>query len=102
MNIGCSPQLTFVLGGFLGQNVALKCLTTLDCTAWAHAKTLLRAAFGFHFWHNNFLPSRAVLLFYDYRWQQTLTALGCPHSLLISNGIEAIASRGVPLVRPTF
>jgi hypothetical protein len=52
MDSGRTTQLAFGLGGFLGQNVALESLTTLDSTTWTHAKTLLRAAFGFHFWHD--------------------------------------------------
>jgi hypothetical protein len=56
MDLDRTAQVTFVLGGFLGQNVALESLATLDGTAWANAKTLLRAALGFHFWHEKICP----------------------------------------------
>jgi hypothetical protein len=56
MDLDRTAQVTFVLGGFLGQNVALESLATLDGTAWANAKTLLRAALGFHLWHTNLHP----------------------------------------------
>jgi hypothetical protein len=56
MNINRSTQLALVLGGFLGQDVALESLATLDGTARANAKTLLRAALGFHFWHEKICP----------------------------------------------
>jgi hypothetical protein len=47
-----TTQLTLVFGGFLGQNVALESHTRFNGTTWTHAKTLLRGALGFHFWHN--------------------------------------------------
>ena len=43
--------MTFVLGGFLGQDVAFESLTALDGTAWTNTKALFRAAFGLHFGH---------------------------------------------------
>ena len=48
-----TAQSAFQLGGFLGQNVALESMTTFNGTTRAHAKTFLRGAFGFHFWHNH-------------------------------------------------
>jgi len=56
MDLDRTAQVTFVLGGFLGQNVALERLTTLDGTAGTNAKTLLRAALGFHLWHAHIHP----------------------------------------------
>jgi hypothetical protein len=53
INVRDTAQLALRLGGFLGQNVALESVTTLNGTTWTHAKTFLRGAFGFHFWHSN-------------------------------------------------
>src|SRR5215217_9430591 len=47
-----ATQLTLVFGGFLGQDVTLERHTRFDGTTRTHAKTLLRGAFGLHFWHN--------------------------------------------------
>ena len=50
----CRPaQLTLVLGGFLGKDVALERLTALDAATGADAKAFFCAAFGFHLWHND-------------------------------------------------
>jgi hypothetical protein len=43
--------VALVLGGLLGQDVTLEGLTALDGATWTNAKTLLRAALGFHFGH---------------------------------------------------
>jgi hypothetical protein len=43
--------MTFVFGGFLGQDVTFEGLTALDGTAWTNTKALFSAAFGLHFGH---------------------------------------------------
>jgi hypothetical protein len=48
-----SAQMAFALGRFLGQDVALESVTRFHGTTWTHAKTFLRGAFGFHFWHSH-------------------------------------------------
>jgi hypothetical protein len=53
MNFSRSTQLTLVLGGLLGKDVALERLCALDAPAGANDKAFLRAAFGFHLWHND-------------------------------------------------
>jgi hypothetical protein len=45
--------VTFVLGGFFGQDVAFEGLTALDGAAWTNAKALFGAALGLHFGHVN-------------------------------------------------
>lgn len=52
MHIDGTTQLTFIFGGFLGQNVALERLTTLYCSTWTYAKALFGRTFRLHFWHN--------------------------------------------------
>src|SRR5690625_1645410 len=49
-----AAQLTLVLRGFLGQDMTLKRLTTLDGSATAHPKALRSAFFGFHLGHDYF------------------------------------------------
>src|SRR4051812_18848615 len=56
MNVHCTTQLAFVLGGFLGQDVTLEGLTALDGTARTYAEALFRAALRLHFRHNNIYP----------------------------------------------
>jgi hypothetical protein len=51
MNGNRSTQVTLVLGGLLGQDVTLEGLTALDGPTGTNAKTLFRAALGFHFGH---------------------------------------------------
>jgi hypothetical protein len=51
MNGNRSAQVTLVLGGLLGQDVTLEGLAALDGPTGTNAKTLFRAAFGFHFGH---------------------------------------------------
>lgn len=53
MDTSRAAQLTLVLGGFLGKDVALERLTALDAATSANDKAFLRAALGFHLWHND-------------------------------------------------
>src|SRR5258708_34308751 len=46
-----STQVALVLGGFLGEDVALECLGTLDAAAGADLEALGRAALGFQLGH---------------------------------------------------
>jgi hypothetical protein len=46
-----SPQVAFVLGGLLGQDVTLEGLTALDGATWTNAEALFRTALGLHFGH---------------------------------------------------
>jgi hypothetical protein len=79
--------LTFIFGSFFGQNVALERLTTFDRSTWAHAKTLLRAALGFHFWHDTRCPFRQFHFFTITGGSKTLLLDACTRFLL------AMASR---------
>jgi uncharacterized membrane protein len=51
MNAYGSPQLTLALRRFLGKDMALECLGTLDASTCAHYKALGRATLCFHLWH---------------------------------------------------
>ena len=51
-NIDNAAQCAFVLGGFLGKDMALKRLTSLHGTASADDQALGSAFFGFHLRHN--------------------------------------------------
>src|SRR5690606_10440734 len=48
-----TAQLALVLGGFLGQDVALESLATLDGSAAANLKALRRAFLGLHLGHDD-------------------------------------------------
>jgi hypothetical protein len=52
MNIRNTAQLAFVLGGFFGQDVTLKSVTTFNCSARANAKAFFGRTLRLHFWHN--------------------------------------------------
>lgn len=54
MNSYRTAQLTFVLGRFLGQDVAFERLAPFDGSACANPKALGSALLGLHFWH--FVP----------------------------------------------
>jgi hypothetical protein len=43
--------MTFVFGGFLGQDVTLEGLTAFNGAPWTNTKALFSAAFGLHFGH---------------------------------------------------
>ena len=51
MNLSRATQLTLVLGGFLGEDVALERHGALDGAATARLEPLGGAALGFHLWH---------------------------------------------------
>lgn len=53
MNSRGSAQLALGLGGFLGQDVTLERLTTLDRSAAANLKALGSAFLGFHLGHDD-------------------------------------------------
>ena len=53
IDVAGAAQLTLVFGGFLGQDVAFERHARFDSSTRTHAKTFLRGAFGFHFWHNH-------------------------------------------------
>ena len=52
MNRSRTAQLTLVLGGFFGEDVALERLSTLDGSAAANLKALGSAFLGFHLGHD--------------------------------------------------
>src|SRR5690606_3701912 len=54
MNSGDTAQLPLVLGGFLGEDVALERVASLDRPAAADLKALGSAFFGLHFRHDDF------------------------------------------------
>ena len=51
MNLSRATQLTLVLGGFFGEDVALKRHGALDRAATTRLEPLGGAALGFHLWH---------------------------------------------------
>src|SRR5580698_10800979 len=53
MNGRGATQVTLVLGGFLGKNVALEGLTALDGTARTHHEALCSTLLGLHLRHDN-------------------------------------------------
>src|ERR687897_268525 len=53
VNCRCTPEVTLVLGGLLGQDVTLEGLTALDGATGTNAETLFRAALGLHLGHVN-------------------------------------------------
>src|ERR1700744_699929 len=53
MNCRRTAQMAFVLGGFLGKNVALEGLTALDGTARTHHEALCSTLLGLHLRHDN-------------------------------------------------
>jgi hypothetical protein len=52
MNLNGAAQMTLVLGGFLGEDVALEGLATLDGSAGANPKALGSAFLGLHLGHD--------------------------------------------------
>src|SRR5690348_17993726 len=52
MNGRGATQMAFVLGGFLGKNVALERLTAFDGTARTHHEALCSTLLGLHLRHN--------------------------------------------------
>lgn len=55
MDTDSTAQLTFVFGGFLGQDVTFESLTAFDGSTWTDTKALFGAAFRFHFRHDTHL-----------------------------------------------
>jgi hypothetical protein len=53
MDTSRATQLTLVLGGFFGKDVALERLTALDAATGTDDEAFLRTALGFHLWHND-------------------------------------------------
>jgi len=53
MDTSRATQLTLVLGGLFGKDMALERLTALDAATSANDEAFFRTAFGFHLWHNN-------------------------------------------------
>ena len=51
MNLSRATQLTLVLGGFLGEDVALERHGALDRAATTRLEPLGGTALGFHLWH---------------------------------------------------
>src|SRR5574340_112213 len=52
VDFGRAAQLTFVLGGFLGQDMTLERLRAFDASAGADRETLGCATLGFHLGHD--------------------------------------------------
>ena len=84
-----SAQLAFGLGGFLGQDVALERRTTLDGSTRTHAKPLLRAALGLHFWHDDHCPVGQLHFYMIAGGNISLRLDACFH--LLSGEIESTA-----------
>jgi hypothetical protein len=53
MHIHRTAQVALVLGGLIGQDVTLECLTAHDGATRTNAKTLFSTAFGLHLGHFN-------------------------------------------------
>ena len=84
-----AAQLTFVLGGLLGQDVAFERLTALDGTTRTHAKALFGAAFRLHFRHCKFCPLDSSIFNMIAGGNISLRLDACFH--LSCNGIESAA-----------
>jgi hypothetical protein len=82
MDTDSTAQLTFVLGGFLGQDVALERLTALDGTTRTDTKALFGAAFRFHFRHDTYLSFSDSSIFNMIAGGNKNIALGCLLSLV--------------------
>ncbi|SIT38565.1 hypothetical protein BN2476_170189 [Paraburkholderia piptadeniae] len=54
VNCRGAAQVTLVLGGLLGKNVALEGLTALDGTARTNHEALCSALLGLHLRHDNY------------------------------------------------
>src|SRR5205823_4230299 len=96
MDSGGPAQMALVLGGLLGEDVALERLRALDAAAPAHAEALFCAALGFHLWHDNFsfvlfAAHRGALrgrgLFARGQFGRGLTGFGPVRVMLRSNGL---------------
>jgi hypothetical protein len=51
MHSSWTPQMAFVFGGLLGQDVTLEGLTALDGATRTNSEALLGSALGLHFGH---------------------------------------------------
>lgn len=81
MDSHCTAQLTFVLGGFLGQDVTFERLTAFNSTAWTDAEALFGAAFRLHFWHNTICPCGQLHFLMIAGGSKTLLFDACSHLL---------------------
>ena len=75
MNLSRTTQLTLVLGGFLGEDVALERHGALDRAAATRLESLGGAALGLHFWHDGTflttLPHQVVEPFHAWYLKST-------------------------------
>ena len=55
-----ATQLTFIFGGFFGQNIAFERLSTFDRTTCPNDKTFFGTALGFHFRHSFLLQNNEL------------------------------------------
>ena len=69
-------QIAFLLGGFLGKDVAFESVFSLNLTCTGESEALLRSRDGFHFRHNcfllyihNFLPTGKTSPSLYFNWQ---------------------------------
>ena len=53
MNLSRTTQLTLVLGGFLGEDMALEGHGALDRATATRLEALGGSALGFHLWHDS-------------------------------------------------
>jgi hypothetical protein len=91
MDTSSAAQLAFVLGGFLGQDVALERLTAFDAATSANDEAFLRAALGLHLWHDYSLS-------YETRCFP-VEKLATPAPLFIGDDFHCFGIPAVPLRR---
>ena len=92
MDSHSTAQLTFVLGGLLGQDVAFERLTALDGTTRTDAKALFGAAFRLHFWHNTICPDGQLHFLMIAGGSNTLLLDACSHLLATVRTVAFAAS----------
>ena len=92
MDSHSTAQLTFVLGGLLGQNVAFEGLAALDGSTWTYTKALFGAAFRLHFWHNTICPDGQLHFLMIAGGSNTLLLDACSHLLATVRTVAFAAS----------
>jgi len=93
MDSHCTAQLTFVLGGLLGQDVALERLTAFNGTTRTDAEALFGAAFRLHFWHDTICPSGQLHFLMIAGGSNALLFDACSHLLATACAVAFAASQ---------
>jgi len=88
-----AAQLTFVLGGFLGQDVTFERLTAFNGTTWTDAEALFGAAFRLHFWHDTICPYGQLHFLMIAGGSESLLFDACSHLLATARAAAFAVSR---------